>query len=130
MEGTLLHHSAPNEHVEFRVPIILTTPEFGGLPHHALEQRIPLQNLNVQSSWMDDGGNYRPAAPEWVSGEVEELVSVLKRDWLLYDLPGSPTPTCWPFVIPKTSEKVSLIRSRTAWMGVLHRGFCSSLGST
>ena len=32
---------------------------------------------------------------------------MLKRQWLLYELP----PMCWPFIIPKTSEKVSLILS-------------------
>ena len=41
MQGTLLHHSAPMQHVKFRVPTILTTPKIGGIPHHALEQRIP-----------------------------------------------------------------------------------------
>ena len=70
-----------------------------------------LRDFNVESGWTDDRGNCRPATPAWVSGEVEELVSVLKRDWLLYDLQGSPTPTCWPFVIPESSEKVSLILS-------------------
>ena len=42
MEGTLLHHSAPMQHVKFRVPTILTTPKIGGVPHHALERSIPL----------------------------------------------------------------------------------------
>ena len=44
MQGTLLHHSAPMEHVKVRVPAILPTPKIGGVPHHALEQRIPLED--------------------------------------------------------------------------------------
>ena len=36
---------------------------------------------------------------------------MLKRQWLLYDLCEDLTPTCWPSIIPKTSEKVSLILS-------------------
>ena len=38
-------------------------------------------------------------------------MSLLKRQWLLYDLFEELPTTCWPFVIPKTSEKVSLITS-------------------
>ena len=41
MQGTLLHHSAPMYHVKVRVPTILTTPKIGGVPHHALQQRMP-----------------------------------------------------------------------------------------
>ena len=41
MQGILLHHSAPMQHVKFRVPTILTTPKIGGVPHHALERCIP-----------------------------------------------------------------------------------------
>ena len=37
------------------------------------------------------------------------FVAVLKRRWLLYDLSEELPPTCWPFTIPLTSEKVSLI---------------------
>ena len=43
--------------------------------------------------------------------EVSKFVGVLKRQWLLYDLSEDLPPTCWPFIIPKTSEKVSLILS-------------------
>ena len=49
MEGTLLHHSAPMQHVKFRVPTILTTPEIGGVPHHALERCIPLSDDSPSS---------------------------------------------------------------------------------
>ena len=36
---------------------------------------------------------------------------MLKRQWLLYDLFEDPPQTCWPFIILKTFEKVSLILS-------------------
>ena len=36
---------------------------------------------------------------------------MLKRQWLIYDLSREQPPTCWPFIIPKTSEKVPLILS-------------------
>ena len=49
--------------------------------------------------------------PPLVSDEVTKFVGVLKRQWLLYDLSGDLPPTCWPFIIPKTSERVSLILS-------------------
>ena len=52
-----------------------------------------------------------PPPPPWVSEEVCKFVSLLKRQWLLYDLFEEPPTTCWPFLIPKTSEKVSLITS-------------------
>ena len=42
MQGTLLHHSASMQHVNVWVLAILTTPAIGGVPHHGLEQRIPL----------------------------------------------------------------------------------------
>ena len=42
---------------------------------------------------------------------LTKFVGVLKRQWLLYDLLEHLPPTCWPFIIPKTSEKVSLILS-------------------
>ena len=34
---------------------------------------------------------------------------MLKRQWLLHDLAGDPSPTYSPFIIPKTSKAVSLI---------------------
>ena len=53
-------------------------------------------------------GRAPPPTP-WGSDEVTKFVSVLKRQWLLYDLFEALPPTRWPFIIPKTSEKVSLI---------------------
>ena len=46
-----------------------------------------------------------------ISNEVHKFVTVLKRQWLLYDLSEDLPPTWWPFIIPKTSEKVSIILS-------------------
>ena len=65
----------------------------------------------METPWVDARGNDRPRAPPWVSDEVSKLISVLKRQWLLYGLSEDLPPTCWPFIIPKTSEKVSLILS-------------------
>ena len=56
MEGTLLHHSAPMQHVKFRVPTILTTPEIGGVPHHALERCIQLVILPSQNGALTKTG--------------------------------------------------------------------------
>ena len=56
------------------------------------------------------GVMYAPPPP-WVSDEVSKFVGVLKRQWLLYDLFEDLPPTCWPFIIPKTYKKVSLILS-------------------
>ena len=67
------------------------------------------RDLDVEAPWVDSRGNARPGAPPWVSDEVTKFVGVLKRQWLLYDLSEDVPPTCWPFIIPKTSEKVSLI---------------------
>ena len=63
----------------------------------------------MEAPWVYDRGNARPGAPPWVSDEVSKFVGVLKRQWLLYDLSEDLPPTCWPFIIPKTSEKVSLL---------------------
>ena len=44
----------------------------------------------------------------WVFQQVERLVSAL-RGLGVYQLPSDRLPTtCYPFVIPKSSEKVSL----------------------
>ena len=82
------------------------------------EQAVPpgfygqgLLDFNVEAPWVDGRGNARPPPPPWVSDEVTKFVGVLKRQWLLYDLSEDLPPTCWPFIIPKTSEKVSLILS-------------------
>ena len=70
-----------------------------------------LRDVDVEAPWVDDRDNARPGPPLWVSDEVTKFVGVLKRQWLLYDLSGDLPPTCWPFIIPKTSEMVSLILS-------------------
>ena len=70
-----------------------------------------LRDIDVETPWVDRRGNARPGAPPWVSDEVTKFVGVLKRQWLLYVLWEELPSTCWPFIIPKTSEKVSLILS-------------------
>ena len=56
-----------------------------------------------------DGATPDLGPPPLVSDEVTKFVGVLKRQWLLYDLLEDLPPTCWPFIIPKTSEKVFLV---------------------
>ena len=67
-----------------------------------------LKNFDVEAPWMDSRGFCRPGASSWVSVQVN-LVVVLKRQWLLYDLSEDLPPMCRPFIIPKTSQKVSFI---------------------
>ena len=88
------------------------------VPEDICEQTVPsgfygqgLRDFDVEAPWVDSRGKARPGAPPWVSDEVTKFVGVLKRQWLLYDLSEELPPTCWPFIIPKTSEKVSLILS-------------------
>ena len=68
-----------------------------------------LREFDLETPWVDVGGNDRPRAPAWVSNEVSKFVSVLKRRWLLYDLSEDLPPSCCTFIIPKTFEEVSLI---------------------
>ena len=70
-----------------------------------------LRSADVEAPWVDSRGFDRPGTPFSVSDEVTKFVAVLKRQWLLYDVSEQLPPTCWPFIIPKTSEKVSLILS-------------------
>ena len=70
-----------------------------------------LRDFDVETPWVDGRSNARPGAPPWVSDEVTKFVGVLKSQWLLYDLSEDLALTCWPFIIPKTSEKVSSILS-------------------
>ena len=70
-----------------------------------------LREFDVEARWVDDRGNAQPMAPPWVSDEVSKFFGVLKRQWLLYELCEDLPRTCWPFIIPKTSKKVSLIPS-------------------
>ena len=88
------------------------------IPQDIWDQTVPpefygqgLRDFHVEFPWVDARGNDRPGASAWVSDEVHKFVAVLKRQWLLYDLSEDLPPTCLPFIIPKTSEKVSLILS-------------------
>ena len=65
----------------------------------------------MEAPWVDARGNDRLGAPPWVSTEVRKFVAVRKRQWLLYDLSEDLPPTCWPFIVLKTLEKVSSILS-------------------
>ena len=86
------------------------------IPQDMWEQAVPpnfygqeLRDFDVEIPWVNGRGNARPGAPPWVSNEVTKFVGVLKRQCLLYDLSEDLPPTFWPFMIAKTSEKVSLI---------------------
>ena len=88
------------------------------IPEDIWEQAVPsgfhgqgLRDFDGETPCVDGRGNARPGAPPWVSDEVTKFVGVPKRQWLLYGLSEDLPPTCWPFIIPKTSEKVSLILS-------------------
>ena len=88
------------------------------IPQDIWEQAVPpdlygqgLQDFDVEAPWVDGRGNARPGPPPWASDELTKFVEVLIRQWLLYDLSEDLPPTCWPFIIPKTSEKVSFILS-------------------
>ena len=65
----------------------------------------------MEEPLVDAKGFRRNGASSWVSNEVTTFAPVLKGQWLLYDLPGDPSPTCEAFIIPKTSKQVSLILS-------------------
>ena len=95
------------------------------IPQDIRDQTVPrdfygqgLRDFDVETPWVDVPGNERPGAPSGVSDEVSKLVTVLKRQWLLYDLSDDLSPTCWPFIIPKTSEKLSLILSSVKQNGM------------
>ena len=53
-----------------------------------------LRDFDVESPWVDARGNNRPGTSAWVSDEVRKFVTVLKRQWLLYDLSEDLPPTC------------------------------------
>ena len=88
------------------------------IPQDIWEQTVPpefygqgLRDFDVEAPWVDARGNARPGAPPWVLDEVSKFVGVLQRQWLLYDLSKDLPPTCWPFIIPKTSKKVCVLLS-------------------
>ena len=95
------------------------------IPQDIWDQAVPpdfygqgLRDFDVEAPWVDARGNDRPGAPPWVSNEVHKFVPVLKRQWLLYDLSEDLPSTCWPLIIPKTSEKVSLMLSGVKQSGL------------
>ena len=61
-----------------------------------------LRDFDVEALWVNARVNDRLGAFARVSDEVRKFLAVLKRQWLLYDLSEDLTPTCWPFIIPKT----------------------------
>ena len=72
--------------------------------------RSGLRDFNMEESW-EDGDRVVEGASRWVSQRVERLVSALRRAGV-YQVPPDPLPpTCYAFVILKSSEKVSLILS-------------------
>ena len=73
--------------------------------------RDGLKGFSVEEGW-EDGDRVVKGASRWVSQQVGRLFSTLRGAWV-YQVPPDPLPLrCYPFVIPKTSEKVSLILSR------------------
>ena len=55
-----------------------------------------------------------------MSDEVSKFVGVVKRQRLLYHLSEDLPPTCWPFIISKTTEKVSshsVVVNKMDWTG-------------
>ena len=70
-----------------------------------------LDHFRVESPWVDERGRRRPGPSTWLSNEVTQLIRVLLQEGMLVELPGRPTPACSPFIIPKTSQSVSMILS-------------------
>ena len=86
------------------------------LPHNLWDSVVPdsysdgLRTFSVEEEW-EDGDRVVKGASRWVSPQVERVVSAL-RGAGVYRVPIDPLPpVSYPFVIPKTSEKVSLILS-------------------
>ena len=50
-------------------------------------------------------------ATRWVSQQVQRIAQALRGAGVYEETADPPPPTCYPFVIPKSSEKVSLILS-------------------
>ena len=70
-----------------------------------------LQTFSVEDEW-EYGDRVVKGASRWVSPQVERVMSAL-RGAGVHRVPADPLPpTCYPFVIPKSCEKVSLILSR------------------
>ena len=73
--------------------------------------REGLRDFDVEREWQD-GDKVVRGATRWVSQQVQRIVQAL-RGAGVYEATADPPPppTCYPFVIPKSSEKVSLILS-------------------
>ena len=70
-----------------------------------------LQDFNVEREWQD-GDRVVRGATGWVSQQVQRIVQALRGAGVYEEtVDPPPPPMCYPFVIPKSSEKVSLILS-------------------
>ena len=72
--------------------------------------RDGLRDFNVEES-PEDGYRVVKGASRWVSQQAERPVSAPVGGGGVPGAPGPTPPTCYLFVIPKSSEKVSLILS-------------------
>ena len=71
------------------------------IPQDIWDQTMPpefygqmLRDFDVETPQVDARGTERPGAPPCLSDGVSKFVSVLKRQWLLYDLFEDLPPTC------------------------------------
>ena len=69
-----------------------------------------LRDFDVEREWQD-GERVVRGASRWVSPHVQRIVQALRGGGGLRGDRRPPPPTCYPFVIPKSSENVSLILS-------------------
>ena len=70
-----------------------------------------LQDFDVEREWQD-GERVVRGASRGISQHVQRIVQALRGAGVYEETADpSPPPTCYPFVIPKSSEKVSLILS-------------------
>ena len=71
-----------------------------------------LRDFDVELEWQD-GERVVRGASRWVSRHVQRIVQALRGAGVYEETADPPPPpfTCYPFVIPKSSEKVSLILS-------------------
>ena len=70
-----------------------------------------LRDFDVEREWRDRERVVRGAS-RWVSQQVQWILQALRGAGVYEETADPPPPpTCYPFVIPKSSEKVSLILS-------------------
>ena len=73
--------------------------------------REGLRDFDVDREWQD-GDRVVRGATRWVSQQVQRIVQALRGAGVYEETADPPPPpTCYPFVILKSSEKVSLILS-------------------